>query len=75
MKKYIIDLGINIDTSRLYKSLKDINLKIKELNKNTTLNGLEIKDKEKYLIKMEKIEKDIQKEFAERLYSANPIVC
>lgn len=73
MEKYTIDLRFNININKLYKGLKDIDLKVKELNKKEAL--LKIIDKDKYLIAMRKIEKNIQREFAERLYSASPVVC
>lgn len=73
MEKYTIDLRFNININKLYKGLKDIDLKVKELNKKEAL--LKIIDKDKYLIAMREIEKNIQREFAERLYSASPVVC
>lgn len=72
MEKYTINLRF-ININKFYKGLKNIDLKVKELNKKEIF--LEIINKDKYLIAMKKIEKNIQREFAERLYSASPVVC
>lgn len=72
MEKYTINLRF-ININKFYKGLKNIDLKVKKLNKKETF--LEIINKDKYLIAMKKIEKNIQREFAERLYSASPVVC